>query len=238
MAEQKIQFSIGSDFKGEGFVRAKAAVSQLSKQTKDVGQAFSNVSGIFGGMSNVLGGVVSKVGGLLGVIGKLSPQMIAITAAGKALEFCFEKVAEKTKESEERLEALRKKMAEVKAQMSDSGFKAEWLKKLQSELQKTSKDFEAATKTANTFRVLSEKLSAAKHGNEISKMELGKAGMSNLDSANVDTQIGMKKLDNARQMAALKIENAAKSVSDAEDDLNLTREAMKKLQQEEKRLAD
>lgn len=238
MAEQKIQFSIGSDFKGEGFVRAKAAVSQLSKQTKDVGRAFSDATGIFGGMSNVLGGVVSKVGGLLGVLGKLSPQMIAITAAGKALEFCFEKVSEKTKESEERLEALRKKMAEVKAQMADSGFKAEWLKTLQNELQKTSKEFEVATKTANTFRLLSEKLSAAKSGNEISKMELGKAGMSNLDSASVDTQIGMKKLDNARQMAALKIENAAKSVSDAEDDLNLTREAMKKLQQEEKRLAD
>lgn len=52
MAEQKIQFTIGSVFKGEGFERAKQTVNTLNNKVKQSVGVSNQLVGAFGNMNN------------------------------------------------------------------------------------------------------------------------------------------------------------------------------------------
>ena len=80
MSEKKIDITISSLFKGEGFKKTNQAMRSVSKSAKDAAQGLSSVAGEMGQM----GAAAGKLDGLGKILGSFSagPIGIAVAALG------------------------------------------------------------------------------------------------------------------------------------------------------------
>ena len=84
MAEQKIRFSIGTDYNGEGMLRAKNGIIQLNRSTNMAAEAVSKFATSFGGIDAKCATAARAITSVMNAFVSLNPIMLGVTAATAA----------------------------------------------------------------------------------------------------------------------------------------------------------
>lgn len=145
--EHKIQFTIGSAFKGEGFKQSVQATKELSIGVRKAAGVAGALAGAFGSMDTKFSKAASAIAGLMSALATGNPIIIATTAAVTGLTFVVSKYKETVegaaKKALELNEAWHKKMYSE----TDSD-----LNLVMKQIQDISDEFDRVTKQADAFK--------------------------------------------------------------------------------------
>ena len=115
MADEKIQFTIGSDFSDVGFTKANAAIASTSKLSAQAAQSVQRIGGAFTAMDGTVGKVTQGISGFAGVLSSATQGPVALfTAAAAALTST---IISWKKAADEAAAAHKKLMEEMRAGM-------------------------------------------------------------------------------------------------------------------------
>lgn len=232
MADNRIQFSIGAVFNGEGFKKAQQAVSSMNRDIISSTRIVNDMANSFGIADKHMAGALKAVTGLMNGFLTLNPAMLAISAVSSVVSFAINETNKRMKEQEDRLEALRKKAVDVR-----KDFSADFIKNINGELAIVSRNFEAITKSANAFTAAMNALDVTQRKGGVLDLEVEKMkaafeeteeNAKRVSDAFYDVQIAERKLENATADAATANQNATKAVRDAESRVTANNEAQKK----------
>ena len=245
MAEQKIQFSIGSLFKGEGFQKAKQAVGDLNKNTSKAVGAFNGLMSSFGGTSSKAAIASKAITGMVEAFTSLNPAVLLVTASTAALTWGIEQCKKQEEEAQKRTEELRKQLAKLKEEMKWEGIDRNFVSKIEDELKKLNTQFDRTTKMANSLKSAMNKLGDAQGNQKVAELEIQKSvqGIQALDEnakklsdSYYDSLIAEEKLIQTKEKQQRAVEDSEKATRDAEEKLQITRDSMKKMSDEIARL--
>lgn len=237
MSEQKIKFSIGTEFNGEGMLKAREGIQQLNRSAGQTAGALNQFANAFGGIDTKCATATKAITGALNAFVSLNPVVLGVTAATAALTWGIEQCNKKQEEAEARANALKASLVKL----WDVGFNPNLLKTIAEEMKKVSAEFDRTTKLANSLEAAMTKMKGAKGANEIAQLEVEKANASfealdeaqrQITEAYYDAEIAQKKLDQTKQQQADAIDSATKSVNDAESRLQITRDSISKMNDE------
>lgn len=214
MAEQKIQFTIGSIFKGEGFNKAKNSVDNLNKKVKQSIGVSNQLAGAFGGMNNSAGKAANAMSGLISAFlqgGVAMAGVQAVMLGINALMDIYQKKQEEVKKATDDYNAACKKLKETQ----DRIWNEDLNNRINSTIEKIktiAQEFETVTKNANDFKGVIDKMRSANGKGIILKMEGDK--LADMSSSGADNKESVEAWHNY-QMQLKKNEIALKEAEEA-----------------------
>lgn len=226
MAEQRVQFTIGSIFKGEGFKQAQAAV-------KDVNQAVRTSASVIGNLASNVGILDSKyakaagaVTGLTSALTTGNPIMaafgIAMTGVSLIISTFNEKLAEQKKRQDELTESLKRMHDQMVKTWSNE--QASEMAKFNENLKSIADSYDSITKEANQLIAATNKLAATRDQGKDIQMQIDKllngrehkGADKQLEDAKADYAIVLKKNADAEERAQERVDAANKARLDAQ----------------------
>lgn len=153
MAEERLKFTIGSAFSGEGFKAAQQSVQSMNGSIKKGAATAAQMSAALGGLDASASKAMGAMTGMIGALVSMNATVIITQAAMLALNAYISKMNEE-------MEELTKRTEKLKA-ATDKAFSAaltESVANTRKEVASISSDFERITKQANAFTAALEGL--------------------------------------------------------------------------------
>lgn len=146
MADQHLKFHIGSEFSGEGFKQAQAAVSSINSKVNHAYGAFNKVAGAMGGMDSSAAKAAASVTGLMNAFLSGGAVGAAITLTISAVTAAFSYFKTKAEDAKKSMEDFRAASVSLASSVNNDIFN-----RAISDAEKLSKNFETITKHANAM---------------------------------------------------------------------------------------
>lgn len=146
MADNHIRFKIGSEFSGEGFKKAQAAVKEVNADIKQGTKVANQIATAFNGMDAAATKNIQAMTGLVQALLSFNVTAIATQAMMLAINKYFGEMKEKAEAAQKQAEALR---ASVEKAFSKS--MTDRISSFNKEINSVTDDFERITKQANQF---------------------------------------------------------------------------------------
>lgn len=225
MADNRIQFSIGSIFSGEGFKKAQMAVQKMDGTMK---KSISNVAGMAGSLEGLDANALKATFAMTGMISSLASlnaTSILSQAEMTALSFVLGDL-------NKQLEEANKQLAEAKknAQKNWANYLTREIRNTEKEVKNLMGDFDAITKRANAFTNAIEGVALASSKGGVADLEIEKLNAmleahSDAERETIERTYALKaaiaKASISEQEWTSKREAAQQSVVDAEKKLEL-----------------
>lgn len=226
MADNKISFSIGAVFSGEGFKKAQSAVKEMSSETKKGISAARDIASAMGGMDSSASKAMGAMSGLMSAMMTMNATTILTQGAMLAFNFVI-------KEMQDEMEKLTKKSDALKASVQKSFDRSmqKQMTELSDELKAIDGNFDQITKRANAFTAALNGVVSATSAGGIADLEIEKLNAlleahSEAERQTIEAtyahKIAVEKSANSAVEWSSKVESAGKAVSDAQQKLAKT----------------
>lgn len=221
MAEQHLQFSIGSTFSGEGFKQAQQTVGELNGAvTKGAGYV-GQLSSAMGGLDGTVGKAARALSGMLAALTSGNPILLGVTAAVSALTWAYSKLKEQQEEAKKEAEEFIRTQSAFNEQLN-----TKFVTEATSRMASLAKEFERITKHANDLTAAMSSLDSARAQGGIIALQAEKVAAvmaevsdeaRNLTAAEYDLKIATAKAAAARQASQAELDKAHQAVVDEEN---------------------
>ena len=160
MAEQRVQFTIGSVFQGEGFKQAQQAVSEVNNAVKKSTAMIGNLASNIGILDAKYAKAASAVTGLTSALMTGNPVMaafgVAMTGVSLIISTFNERLAEQKKLQDELTESLKRTHDQLVKTWSNE--QAAQMAKFNASLKEMGDSYDRITKEANELIAATNKL--------------------------------------------------------------------------------
>ena len=226
MAEQRVQFTIGSIFQGEGFKQAQTAVKDINQAVRTSASVIGNLASNVGILDAKYAKAASAVTGLTSALTTGNPVMaafgVAMTGVSLIISTFNEKLAEQKKRQDELTESLKRMHDQMVKTWSNE--QASEMAKFNDNLKSIGDSYDRITNEANQLISAVNKLAATRDQGQNIQMEIDKllngrehkGADKQLEDAKADYAMVLKKNADAEERAQEKIDAANKARIDAQ----------------------
>lgn len=164
MAEQRVQFTIGSIFKGEGFKQAQAAVKDVNQAVKTSASVIGNLASNVGILDSKYAKAAGAVTGLTSALTTGNPVMaafgVAMTGVSLVISTFNDRLAEQKKLHDELTESLKRTHDQLVKTWSKE--QASEMAKFNDSLKEVGDSYDRITKEANQLMSAVNKLASTR----------------------------------------------------------------------------